>query len=430
MSLHRPSGMLWRVIRARRPMAAGTAPLFASLGAVLCALFAACGGGGSVPERATAGAPKGTFRPADLVFGQPGFTGQQSNRGTAKPEGDSLSGPGILAPDESGVGLLYVPDIGNHRVLGFFQTPIINNLAANFVLGQPGFEYDEANVGPTALSSPVCAVNDGERLCVSDFGNDRVVVWNQVPLTNGAPADLVLGQSGMNHKGSATTATGMDGPLGLAVVAGRILVADSGNNRILIWNSVPQTSGTPADLVLGQADFVSGLANRGGPPSAATLSEPFAVWSDGDRIAVADRANNRVLVWATWPEGNGTPADFVIGQSGATDVGVRAGADGLHGPTDISSDGGRLLVADGGNNRILIWDEFPAADATPANAVLGQGRFDTAAANDDDQDGFPDAAPTARTLSGGTAGILTVRVVGVSIFVGDTGNNRVLIFHE
>jgi len=271
-------------------------------------------------------------------------------------------------------------------------------------------------------------VVEGDRLFVSDFGNDRLLIWEGLPDRNAAPASLVLGQSDMLTNGSATTSGGFDGPAGFCVAAGRILVADSGNNRILIWNAIPDSSGVPADLVLGQTDFTSRLPNRGGQPTATGLDGPLAVWSDGTRIVVVDSANHRLLIWNRFPSADGTPADVVVGQASVFAAQPGAGADGMRGPTDVDSDGVRLFVADAGNNRVLVFDEFPLASGAGADRVLGQGDFDHTASNDDDQDGFSDGVPSARTLSSGVGFILTVRLAGVQVFIGDTGNNRVLIF--
>ena len=37
----------------------------------------------------------------------------------------------------------------------------------------------------------------------------------------------------------------------------KLLVCDKDNNRVLIWNTVPTTNGQPADVVVGQTDFTS-----------------------------------------------------------------------------------------------------------------------------------------------------------------------------
>jgi DNA-binding beta-propeller fold protein YncE len=101
---------------------------------------------------------------------------------------------------------------------------------------------------------------------------------------------------------------------------GKLLVADSGHNRVLVWNQIPLTSGQPADLVLGQPDFTSCDANapmsQGGASlvSNRSLAAPVGLWTDGTRLVVIDAGNHRALIWNSFPRSNFQPADLVLGQ--------------------------------------------------------------------------------------------------------------------
>ena len=89
-----------------------------------------------------------------------------------------------------------------------------------------------------------------------------------------------------------------------------------------------------------------------------------------------------------------------------------------------------LIVFDGGNNRVLVWNTWPAMNGQAADVVLGQGNFVNDGINDDNQDGMNDGVPSARTLA--TAGGQVhsyVRLSGTRLFVGDRGNSRILIFN-
>ena len=46
-------------------------------------------------------------------------------------------------------------------------------------------------------------------------------------------------------------------PQGVWVQNGKLFVADTGNNRVMIWNSIPSKNNQPADLVLGQPNFTT-----------------------------------------------------------------------------------------------------------------------------------------------------------------------------
>ena len=75
-----------------------------------------------------------------------------------------------------------------------------------------------------------------------------------------------------------------------------LAIADTANNRILLWDGVP-TDGRAADYVLAQPDFGSNGENRWTSVQRDTLCWPYGISLCGDRLAVADSGNNRVVIW-------------------------------------------------------------------------------------------------------------------------------------
>src|SRR5690606_18717120 len=95
-----------------------------------------------------------------------------------------------------------------------------------------------------------------------------------------------------------------------------------------------------------------------------TLNNPQGVFSDGTRLFVADSGNHRVLIWNTMPSTT-ADADRVIGQSSMTATGANAGgisAATLSDPRSATYAAGKLWVADFGNKRVLSWDGIPGTD--------------------------------------------------------------------
>jgi hypothetical protein len=96
------------------------------------------------------------------------------------------------------------------------------------------------------------------------------------------------------------------------VVFGRkgLFVSDTGNNRILVWKELPTANGQPADFVIGQKNFSDNKFNRNGAVNANTLNDPYGLFLDEDleneddpgRLYVADRGNARVVVWEKLPD--------------------------------------------------------------------------------------------------------------------------------
>ena len=113
-------------------------------------------------------------------------------------------------------------------------------------------------------------------------------------------ADVVLGQQDFDSIGPGI----QDGFQNVSAIASdgvRVAVADTNNNRVLIWNSIPTLNGTPPDVVVGQPDFTTNAPGT----SRETYRGPQAVWIDGGRLFVADTQNSRVLIYNSIPSSNG-----------------------------------------------------------------------------------------------------------------------------
>ena len=172
----------------------------------------------------------------------------------------------------------------------------------------------------TGVRQPVAVASDGSILAVADTSNNRVLIWNAIPSADHQGADIVLGQPDFTTltQPLVVNSNSFRGPQGVWIQGNRFFVADTGNNRILIWNSIPARNNQPADLVLGQPNFNTAppvdQLNLSLPATANTMLSPTSVTSDGQRLYVADLGFNRVLVWNNLPIATQQPADVVIGQ--------------------------------------------------------------------------------------------------------------------
>jgi len=318
----------------------------------------------------------------------------------------SLFGPRgacLAAPD----GPLFVCDTGHHRLRIFRQAPGADNAAADRLIEQPDFRGEARNAKgairaarlnvPTGIAAADVvigqkdfmsglanggtdsvgavtlnwcygvAIADG-RLFVADTGNRRVLVWNAIPTRNGTPADLVLGQRDFTTRdenaGQSGSALGMRWPHDIAVSAGMLMVADAGNNRVMIWRSLPQSNGVACDCVLGQAD-VNGLDHNRAAyyPTASALNMPYGLAVQHGLLIVADTANSRLVGFDHSDLSMGAEATRLAGQDAATDKGDNrwqpATRDSLCWPYDVAGCGDTLVIAESGNNRILLWEAAP-----------------------------------------------------------------------
>ena len=188
-------------------------------------------------------------------------------------------------------------------------------------LGAPapgGLALPPASPSMAWMYSPRGVFLGENRVVVADSGNHRVLVWHSLPTSDEQPADVVLGQPDGITEGRAAGGRGpergMNLPTGVLVHDGRLIVADAWHHRILVWNEVPLLDDTAPDLVLGQPDSSSVNPNGGIDCCASTFYWPFGIAIIGSRFWVADTGNRRVLGWHDGIPEPGQPADIVLGQ--------------------------------------------------------------------------------------------------------------------
>lgn len=418
-----------------------------------------------------------TGQAARLVVGQPnGFTAQDTNSSDVTigaASGVAVAGDTLFVADSNRVGA--APS--NNRVLIF--TNISSQLPAptaalpynskcpvcvgqaTVVLGQPDFVTTTTNNTPTqnSLRNPQGVASDGVHLVVADTDDNRVLIWNEIPTRNNQNADVVIGEPNFTTSalpGNTPSAKSMRGPEGVWIQNGKLFVADTQNNRVLIYNQIPTTNGVAADVVLGAPNFTTyvnpDITQQQTGASASTMLTPVSVTSDGTRLFVTDLGFNRVLIFNTIPTANGAAADVALGQpdlvssvannaftgsaaTSSTDTAekevpvlctVSNGIDPYNNPTYPTycnstlsfpryalNVGGHLIVADGGNDRLLVWQKTPPTTGSSADTIVGQigGAVNQAS----------DAADSLRTPT-------AMAWDGSNLYVSDTYNRRINIY--
>ena len=270
-----------------------------------------------------------------------------------------------------------------------WATPISTNQKADIVLGQPSFTAMNNPSTPSAsnMSSVRGIAVDPTtgKIFVADTNNNRVLRFASADaLSNGAAAEIVLGQPDFVSKGFGTTSTTMSSPCGAAVDGyGTLWVADFNNQRVLRFdNASSKVTGAAADGVLGQMDFVS--SNVSFPPTQSSLTGPFCIAANKfGTIWIADPNVNRVLRFDyASAKPNGANADAVLGQPDFVSFNAPATptAASMDSPDGITVDADdNLWVVDSNNNRVLRFDHASIKPLTgaSADAVLGQPLFTT-----------------------------------------------------
>ncbi len=437
-----------------------------------------------------------TGQAARLVIGQQNFTA--GNYGATSqllgtPSGVAYANGVLWVADSNRLG--GTPD--NNRVLRFSDTATYPGLTqdptipgstcgvcrgnASLVLGQPDFVTSNYNLSSTGMRNPsaIAVSPDGNIVAVADTDNNRVLIWLSYPKQNGQPADVVVGQPNFTSNATAAppTAQSLRGPEGIWIdgngLSAHLYVADTENNRILIYNKIPTTNNVAADVVVGAPNFTTpvqlDLTKNNTAATASNVQSPVSVTTDGTRMFVSDLAQSRVLIWNTIPTTNGAPADVALGQinlttsisnnsftvntNSATDCdgnpesvtpvmcqsnAAYAASIGQNGsvatdsngntiyparcaatmslPRYALSNGTQLFVADGGNDRIMVWNAIPTQNGQPADVILGEpDEFS------DNTGQNPDGADALQTP-------FALAYDGLNLYVGDSYNRRVVVY--
>jgi uncharacterized protein (TIGR03437 family) len=436
-----------------------------------------------------------TGQAARSTIGQPTFTAQQSGNPSQYQvggvDGVAYANNTLFVVDSNH---LQIPPV-NNRVLIYTnisqfiyspssqipqggQCPVCVGTAgvggASVVVGQPDFvTTTDPYTTQNGFRTPTAVASDGNILVVADTDNNRVLIWKTIPTSNNQPADLVLGQKDFVtvQEPPPLNSTAFRGPEGVWVQGTRLFVADTQNHRVMVWNSIPTSNNQPADLVLGEPNFGTAppATTSDLPPTASNLFSPVSVTSDGTHLFVTDLGHHRVLIWNSIPTQNGQAADVVVGQQNmtseldnggnATCVATTTDASGyptysgcvpticpstgtdssgtplyplrcgftMELPRFALSDGQRLFIADGGNDRVLVYNTIPTSNGASADFFLGQpDQFTDQVTNNSDtfrpdSDILESAPNTIRTP-------LSLAWDGTNLYVSDPYDLRVLVF--
>ncbi|MBP6866390.1 MAG: peptidoglycan-binding protein [Candidatus Pacebacteria bacterium] len=315
---------------------------------------------------------------------------------------------------------LFIPDYNNNRVLIYnlnSSNQLVDKTPDN-VLGQSDFYGATLANTATGMNAPVGVLYDSvdNRLFVSQNGNNRVTVYDVTSITNGEAAVNVLGQPDFTTGVSATSATGMSGPRGMAYDSTnhRLFVAQVNSNRVGVYDVTSITDGESMVNVLGEPDFNTTSYSI----TLTGMSNPVGVAYDSahNRLFVV-QSSRRITVYDVASITDGEAAVNVLGQADFTSSGSATTATGVNSPRGVSYDdtNQRLFVADTSNNRVLVYDVASITDGEAAVNVLGQPDFITSNLS---------LSATGMGTPKGTAYDSTNK----RLFVADTNNNRITVY--
>lgn len=291
---------------------------------------------------------------------------------TGQPGGQPLGTPSVPGqpggqPSPAGIQVTAVDSsyaTASRGLSGWFTS----GQAADIMLS--GIDFNDTG-GALLFNHPGTVTSDGEHLLLADRNNNRVLIWLTLPSTN-TPPDLVLGQPDFTANNPGAGADQMNWPVSVSAAGGKVAVADTYNDRILIWNSFPARNGQYADLILKNP----AQPNSNLPP----IRWPWGVWTDGTKLALSSTQGGNVQLWHTFPTTSGQPPDVTLTAQGKMGT-----------PRTITSDGQYLIVADHnakigetapgspmGGPATFVWKTWPTVNDQPYDFTLDgwrQGTF-------------------------------------------------------
>lgn len=225
-----------------------------------------------------------SFEP-DATFGKGGFVGDtDGSAGKGTNQFDVPFGIAMVFNSYSQQEDILVSDAGNNRIQGFSGNGKFG--ASLDALGMAGIiDYQFPTPRPEAgLNSPkgISCYDFGEYTYIVDAGNNRILVSDSWHFSAA--------------KGKMGTAQGLfKNPVGIAVSVRGICVADTGNDRVQIFEPLKRRDGIMKGCLVCEP-----LIPRAMISTELGLNQPKAAdWSDDpikERLYIADTGNNRVIL--------------------------------------------------------------------------------------------------------------------------------------
>lgn len=326
--------------------------------------------------------------------------------------------------------ILVVSDTGQNRVFIWKNFKFNEYQQADVVLGQIASTNTERNAGDnltaSSLQYPSGIWTDGTKLIVADAWNHRVLIWHSLPSKHGQKADVLIGQKDFinnlpNVEGLSKpcSAQSLYWPYGVYSNGTELWVADTGNRRVLYYQSIPTHNFCAADKVIGQESF----ADRDFDNQNAVWPYAIKIHHDGSML-IADTQFYRILYWKQWEHALTQKAELIFGQpdlnnSGQNQTQLKPSAHTLNWCYDACFLNEGIAIADTGNSRIVVHNSIPIKNNMPAQGLIGQQSFEI---NGESSLSF------TTNIKNEMYWPFAVNAFEDTIIIADTGNHQILFY--
>ncbi|PZC40410.1 MAG: hypothetical protein DK305_000776 [Chloroflexi bacterium] len=222
-----------------------------------------------------------------------------------------------------------------------------NRQSADIVLS--AFGFNETG-GALSFNRNSGIATDGVRLALADTFNNRILIWNSLPSDNTIP-DIVLGQTNFNTNNPGNSSSQMNWPISVSLASNKLVVTDTYNDRILIWSTFPTVNAQPADIIINNTGPIGQATKR-------TIKWPWGIWTNGKKMVITNTMGGSALIWNSFPTSNNQPADILL--TGNGNFGT---------PRQITSNGQSLMIGDHNSKAskdseigTYVFNSFPTKD--------------------------------------------------------------------
>lgn len=210
-----------------------------------------------------------------------------------------------------------------------------------------GVDFNQCG-GALRFNHPNGLASDGKNLLMCDRFNNRVLVWYKAPDAWNIEPDLVIGQLDMLSNNPGNGKQQMNWPGNVSVSkSGKLAIADTNNDRLLLWNQFPTSNGQAADISIH-------LPTLSPPGIPQRWAWPWGVWTDGTRLAAVATSGATLLFWNQFPTRDNQAPDYTISLS---TFGT---------PRNISTDGVNYFFVGDHNAKVtgrpgtFFWNSYPS----------------------------------------------------------------------
>ncbi len=274
--------------------------------------------------------------------------------------------PTLVLIDPEGYYCGFVSGEGHRDTLDRAIRELIQYHRAKGTLNDQPLRWDLERLAPTPLRFPGKVLADGERgrLFVADTGHNRIVVCS----LDGRLLDVV-GSGQLGRRDGPFELASFDHPQGLALVGERLFVADTENHLIRVVDLKRRT----VETLAGTGRQARGRP-RGGPLRSTPLNSPWDLCAVGDVLYVAMAGSHQL-----WQHRLGADTLEVFAGTGREDV-----QDGplsrsaFAQPSGLTTDGTDLFVADSEGSavrRVRLGRGQVETLAGPSNLPNGRALF-------------------------------------------------------